>query len=77
MVRGAIVHDVCDVHWPEQRDRLDPAGRAAYDAIIANLQWILTYLKDLDMTTRLFCEWGRHLPTEPLPVRSKPRGEPL
>ena len=37
-VKDAVVHDVCDVRWPEMRDQLDAADRVIYGLIVAALQ---------------------------------------
>ena len=62
-VKDAVVHDVCDVRWPEMRDQLDAADRVIYGLIVAALQ--LDHNGERDTTTEVFCVWGRRLTKPP------------
>ena len=64
-VKDAVVHDVCDVRWPEMRDRLDAADSLTYGLIVAALQSAPDHNGERDTTTEVFCEWGRGLTKPP------------
>jgi hypothetical protein len=64
-VKDAVVHDVCDVRWPEMRDQLDTADRVIYGLIVAALQSALDHNGERDTTTQAFCVWGRGLTKPP------------